>query len=41
MTYVEDGEGRRLAKGRLPEEVQGVARFHELMAPPARIPPKW
>jgi len=31
--YVEDGEGRRLAKARLPEGVEGVARFHELVAP--------
>jgi transposase len=31
--HVEDGEGRRLAGGRLPEGVEGVARFHELVAP--------
>jgi transposase len=31
--YVEDGDGRRLAKARLPEGVEGVARFHELVAP--------
>ena len=31
--HVEDEEGRRLAKGRLPEGVEGVARFHELVAP--------
>ncbi|MCA1702890.1 MAG: IS110 family transposase, partial [Actinobacteria bacterium] len=31
--YVEDAEGRRLAKTRLPEGVEGVARFHELVAP--------
>ena len=31
--HVEDGEGRRLAKARLPEGVEGVARFHELVAP--------
>ena len=30
---VEDEEGRRLAKARLPEGVEGVARFHELVAP--------
>ena len=30
--HVEDEEGRRLAKGRLPEGVEGVARFHELVA---------
>jgi len=31
--HVEDEEGRRLAKARLPEGVEGVARFHELLAP--------
>jgi hypothetical protein len=31
--YVEDAEGRRLARGRLGEGVAGVARFHELVAP--------
>ena len=31
--HVEDGEGRRLAKARLPEGLEGVARFHELVAP--------
>lgn len=31
--HVEDGEGRRLAKARLPEGMEGVARFHELVAP--------
>ena len=30
--HVEDGEGRRLARARLPEGVEGVARFHELVA---------
>jgi hypothetical protein len=30
--YVEDGEGKRLARARLPEGVDGVARFHELVA---------
>ncbi|HEX6476028.1 MAG TPA: IS110 family transposase [Acidimicrobiales bacterium] len=30
--YVEDGDGRRLAKGRVAEGVEGVARFHELVA---------
>jgi len=29
--FVEDGEGRRLGGGRLPEGVEGVARFHELV----------
>jgi transposase len=31
--YVEDGDGRRLAKGRVPEGLEGVSRFHELVAP--------
>ncbi|HEV2759798.1 MAG TPA: IS110 family transposase [Acidimicrobiales bacterium] len=31
--HVENEEGRRLAKARLPEGVEGVARFHELVAP--------
>jgi hypothetical protein len=30
--YVEDGDGRRLGGGRLPEGVEGVARFHALVA---------
>lgn len=30
--HVEDGNGQRLAKARLPEGVEGVARFHELVA---------
>jgi Transposase/Transposase IS116/IS110/IS902 family len=30
--HVEDDQGQRLAKGRLPEGVEGVARFHELVA---------
>jgi transposase len=30
---VEDAQGERLAKGRLPEGVEGIARFHELVAP--------
>ena len=30
--FVEDGDGRRLGGGRLPEGVEGVARFHELVA---------
>jgi transposase len=31
--HVEDEQGRRLAKGRVPEGVDGMARFHELVAP--------
>ena len=30
--HVEDGGGKRLAKARLPEGIEGVARFHELVA---------
>src|SRR3954471_17814191 len=30
--YVEDAIGKRLGGGRLPEGVEGVARFHELVA---------
>ena len=31
--YVQDAESRRLAKARLAEGVEGVARFHEIVAP--------
>src|SRR5256714_6603527 len=31
--HVEDDQGKRLAKARLPEGVEGVARFHALVAP--------
>lgn len=30
--FIEDDAGRRLAGGRLPEGVEGVARFHEMLA---------
>lgn len=30
--FVEDGDGQRLARARLPEGIEGVARFHELVA---------
>jgi transposase len=36
--YVEDADGARLAKARVPEGVEGVARFHELVAPFAEEP---
>jgi transposase len=36
--YVEDGDGKRLARARVPEGVEGVARFHELVAPFAEDP---
>ena len=35
---VEDGDGRRLGGGRLPDGVEGVARFHELVAPHVEDP---
>src|SRR5437899_9013925 len=31
--HVEDEQGKRLAKARLPEGIEGVSRFHELIAP--------
>jgi hypothetical protein len=31
--HIEDDQGHRLAGGRVPEGVEGVARFHELLAP--------
>jgi transposase len=36
--FVEDGDGRRLAGGRLPEGVEGVARFHALVADHVEYP---
>ena len=36
--FIEDRDGRRLAGGRLPEGVEGVARFHELVADHAEDP---
>ncbi len=36
--YAEDAEGHRLVKTRLPEGVEGVRRFHELVAPFAEEP---
>jgi transposase len=36
--HVEDEQGRRLATARLPEGVEGIARFHELVAPHADDP---
>ena len=36
--HVEDADGHRLAKARLPEGVEGVRRFHELVAPLADEP---
>jgi Transposase/Transposase IS116/IS110/IS902 family len=36
--YVEDGDGKRLARARVPEGIEGVARFHELVVPFAEHP---
>ena len=36
--HVQDADGRRLAGGRLPEGVDGIARFHELAARHAQEP---
>jgi len=36
--HVEDGDGRRLGGGRLPEGVPGITRFHELVARHAEEP---
>ena len=36
--FVEDDRGRRLGAGRLPEGVDGVARFHALVAEHAEEP---
>jgi transposase len=36
--FIEDSDGRRLGGGRLPEGVEGVARFHELVAGHAEDP---
>jgi transposase len=36
--HVQDAQGRRLAKARLPEGIEGVARFHELVAPFIDVP---
>lgn len=36
--HVEDAGGKRLAKGRLPEGVEGITRFHELVGAHAEEP---
>ncbi|MDR3661825.1 MAG: IS110 family transposase [Mycobacterium sp.] len=36
--HVEDGDGKRLGRARLPEGVEGIARFHDLIAPFADDP---
>ena len=36
--HVEDEDGKRLAGGRLPEGVEGIARFHELVGAHAEEP---
>ena len=35
---IEDGGGRRLGGGRLPDGLEGVARFHEMVAPHVEDP---
>jgi transposase len=37
--HVEDEQGRRLAGGRLPDGIEGIARFHDLVAAHAGEPP--
>ena len=39
--HVEDGEGKRLAPAWLPEGVDGIARFHDLVAASPRSPARW
>jgi len=36
--FVEDDTGRKLAAGRLPEGIEGVRRFHELVADHVEVP---
>ena len=36
--HVQDEDGKRLGGGRLPEGVEGMARFHELAARHAQEP---
>jgi transposase len=36
--HVEDADGKRLGRARLPEGVEGIARFHDLIAPFADDP---
>ena len=36
--HVSDGEGRRLGRARVPEGVEGIARFHQLVADHAEDP---
>jgi hypothetical protein len=39
--HVEDEDGKRLGGGRLPEGVEGIARFHELVVTTSRSPVRW
>ena len=40
--HVQDEDGKRLGGGRLPEGVEGIARFHELAAPARAVSPaRW
>ena len=36
--FVEDEDGKRLAGGRLPEGVEGISRFHEMVGAHAEVP---
>jgi transposase len=36
--HVQDEDGKRLARGRLPEGVEGIARFHEMVGAHAEEP---
>jgi hypothetical protein len=36
--FIEDGDGRRLGGGRVPEGIEGVARFHEMVGTHAQDP---
>ena len=39
--YIEDDEGKRLAKARLPEGMEAVAGFHALVGRSPRTLPRW
>ena len=39
--HVQDGAGRQLVKARLPDGVEGIARFHALLAGRSRTRPGW
>ena len=39
--FVQNEDGRRLAGGRLPEGVEGIARFREMVVPAPKNPKRW